>query len=65
MRFVRLSVKGLLSKAGKVVKVSDSKVEKWQSAAGTAIEAKLVAIEDDEVFVFETAARKDDSCHSR
>ena len=44
--------------AAKVVKVKDTQVEKWQSAAGTAIEAKLVAVEDDEVFVFETAAGK-------
>lgn len=56
---VRVAVSGgTFVKAGKVVKIADSKVEKWQSAAGSAIEAKLVSIEDDEVFVFETAAGK-------
>lgn len=49
---------GTFVQAGKVVTIEDSKVEKWQSAAGSAIEAKLVAIEDDSVFVFETAAGK-------
>lgn len=43
---------------GKVVKVAGSQVEKWQSSAGTAIEAKLVAVEDDRIFVFETSAGK-------
>ena len=54
----KASSAGTFVEAGKVVKISDSKVEKWQSAAGSAIEAKLVAVEDDEVFVFETAAGK-------
>ena len=49
---------GTFVEAAKVVKIEDSKVEKWQSAAGSAIEAKLVAIEDDTTFVFETAAGK-------
>lgn len=49
---------GSFTPAGKIVKIEDSKVEKWQSAAGSAIEAKLVAIEDDSVFVFETASGK-------
>ncbi|MDQ8189139.1 hypothetical protein [Roseibacillus persicicus] len=49
---------GTFIQAGKVVKIPDAKIEKWQSAAGSAIEAKLVAIEDDATFVFETAAGK-------
>lgn len=50
--------KGTFIEAGKIVKVEGSTVEKWQSSAGSTIEAKLVAIEDDVVFVFETAAGK-------
>ncbi|MDP0491159.1 MAG: hypothetical protein Q7Q71_08950 [Verrucomicrobiota bacterium JB023] len=40
-----------------LVKVEDSQIEKWTSAAGSVIEAKLVAV-DGEVFVFETSAGK-------
>lgn len=49
---------GTFVPAGKVVKIEGSQVEKWQSAAGSAIEAKLVAVEDETMFVFETAAGK-------
>lgn len=41
--------------AAKVDKIEGNKIEKWQSSAGSEIEAKLVAIEDDETFVFEMA----------
>ncbi len=44
--------------AGEVVTIADSTIEKWQSAAGSTIEAKLVAVEDQTTFVFETASGK-------
>lgn len=46
---------GTFVAAAKIDKIEGGKVEKWQSSAGTQIEAKLVAIEDDETFVFEMA----------
>ncbi|MBK1833699.1 hypothetical protein JIN78_06455 [Roseibacillus ishigakijimensis] len=49
---------GSFLKAAEVVTITGSALEKWESSAGTAIEAKLVAIEDESVFVFETAAGK-------
>jgi len=48
---------GTFSKGGKapvVVKVEGTKIESWKSAAGTAIEAKLIGIEDDSVYLFQT-----------
>lgn len=50
--------KGTFVQAAQVVKIADSKVEKWQSAAGSALEAKLVAVEDDATVVFEMASGK-------
>jgi hypothetical protein len=45
-------------KAPVVVKVAGGKVEKWTSSAGTEIKAKLVGIEDDSTYIFETEAGK-------
>ncbi len=45
-------------KAPVMIKVEDSKMETWKSAAGTEIKAKLVGIEDDSTYVFETEAGK-------
>ena len=50
--------KGSFIKASKVAKAKDAVVEYWKSSAGTNMKAKLVAIEDDSVFVFETAEGK-------
>lgn len=41
-----------------VVKVEGTEVETWKSSAGTEIKAKLVGIEDDSIYLFETAAGK-------
>lgn len=41
-----------------VVKLTDTEVESWTSNGGSELKAKLVAVEDDSVFVFETAAGK-------
>ena len=49
---------GTFIQAAKVVKIENSQIEKWQSAAGSALEAKLMAIEDDSNLVFETASGK-------
>lgn len=46
------------SAAPKIVKTEGSKVEEWTSAKGTIIKAKLVGIEDENVFLFETEAGK-------
>lgn len=40
------------------VAIKDPKIESWKSSHGTEIKAKLLAIEDDAVFVFETADGK-------
>lgn len=47
---------GTFVAAAKVDKIEGGKVEKWQSSVDTEIEARLVAIEDNEVFVFEMAS---------
>ncbi len=44
--------------APKVAKTKDAKVEDWISSKGTTIKAKLVGIEDEKIFLFETAAGK-------
>ena len=44
--------------APKIVEIKDSKVEDWTSSKGTLIKAKLTGIEDDKIFIFETAAGK-------
>lgn len=49
---------GSFAPAGTVAKVEGAEVEEWKSAAGSTIKAKLVAVEDDSVFVFETANGK-------
>jgi hypothetical protein len=41
-----------------MVEVNGSEIETWKSAAGTEIKAKLVGIEDDSVYLFETEAGK-------
>ena len=42
----------------KIVKIEGTEIEAWTSSKGTEIKAKLVAIEDDKIFIFETAAGK-------
>lgn len=49
---------GSFVKPDKVVEISGSEVEGWESSAGTEMKAQLVAIEDDVVFVFKTEAGK-------
>lgn len=49
---------GTFAPAEEVVTIATASIETWESAAGTAIEAKLVAVEDDTVFVFETPSGK-------
>ncbi|MEJ6642982.1 MAG: hypothetical protein QNL33_06960 [Akkermansiaceae bacterium] len=41
-----------------VVKVANGAVESWKSAQGTEIKAKLVGVEDDTTYIFETEAGK-------
>ena len=41
-----------------VVKIENAPIESWKSAQGTAIKAKLVGIEDDTTYLFETEAGK-------
>ena len=41
-----------------VVKVEGTSVDSWKSSAGTEIKAKLVGIEDNSIYIFETAAGK-------
>lgn len=41
-----------------VVKVEGGKIESWKSSAGTEIKAKLIGIEDDTTYLFETEAGK-------
>ncbi|OUV12761.1 MAG: hypothetical protein CBC46_07845, partial [Verrucomicrobiaceae bacterium TMED86] len=38
----------------KIVKVDGGRVEEWTSSKGTAIKARLVGIENDKVYLFET-----------
>ena len=42
----------------KVAKTKNAKVEDWISSKGTTIKAKLVGIEDEKIFLFETEAGK-------
>ena len=44
--------------APKLAKTKGAKVEDWISSKGTTIKAKLVGIEDDKIFLFETEAGK-------
>jgi hypothetical protein len=41
-----------------VLKVEGGKIESWKSSAGTEINAKLVGIEDNTTYLFETKAGK-------
>lgn len=53
---------GTFSNGGKapvVVKVEGTKIDTWKSAAGTAIKAKLVGIEDDSIYLFQTSEGKE------
>lgn len=45
-------------KAPVMVKVANGEIETWKSAAGTEIKAKLIGVEDDAIYVFETADGK-------
>jgi hypothetical protein len=45
-------------KAPVIVKVEGGKVETWKSSAGSEIKAKLVGVEDDTTYIFETEAGK-------
>lgn len=49
---------GTFTKAPVIVKVEGEKVDAWKSAAGTIIKAKLIGIEDDATYIFETEAGK-------
>lgn len=44
---------GTFIQAEKVVVVEGAQLDTWESSAGTAIKARLSAVEDDAVFVFE------------
>jgi hypothetical protein len=48
----------LTNKEPVLVKVPNAKVESWKSAKGSEIKAKLVGIEDDTTYIFETEAGK-------
>jgi hypothetical protein len=48
----------LTDKVPVVVKVANSVIESWKSAQGTEIKAKLVGVEDDTTYIFETGAGK-------
>ncbi len=41
-----------------IVKVEDSVMSEWQSSKGSVIKAKLVGVEDDKIYLFETANGK-------
>ena len=45
-------------KAPVVVAVADTQIETWKSSQGSEIKAKLVGIEDDTTYLFETEAGK-------
>ena len=45
-------------KAKVVIKVEGTKIETWKSAAGTEIKAKLVGVEDDTIYLFESDGGK-------
>lgn len=45
-------------KAPVIVKVEAGKMEAWKSSAGTEIKAKLISVEDDTIYIFETEAGK-------
>lgn len=52
---------GTFSDGGKApvtVKVEAGKIESWKSSAGTEIKAKLIGVEDNTTYIFETAAGK-------
>ncbi len=44
--------------APKILKVANGTLQNWQSSAGTQIKAKLIGIEDDSIYLFETEAGK-------
>ena len=48
----------LTAKEPVVVKVANAQIESWKSAQGSEIKAKLVGVEDDETYLFETADGK-------
>lgn len=48
----------LTDKEPVIVKVEKAQVESWKSAQGTEIKAKLIGVEDDTTYIFETAEGK-------
>lgn len=46
------------AKAAKFVTIQGAHIENWTSSKGTLIKAKLIGIEDEQVFVFETESGK-------
>ena len=60
-RILAAKKKGTFLKKGQkpvVVRVEGSDIRSWKSAAGTEIKAKLVGIQDDSTYLFETADGK-------
>ena len=52
---------GTFSDGGKapvIAKVEGAKMDSWKSSAGTEIKAKLIGVEDDTTYLFETADGK-------